>query len=330
MNLQQRILLLAQLGEYMKSSDEEWQLAKQTAGAANGWFTPTFVELACHNIVTAFLQKNILENFTEKYVLQQQTSKTIGLVMAGNIPLVGFHDMLCVFLSGHKALIKCSSKDDVLLPHLVKKMCEWNRAVTTFIAFADMLKNCDAYIATGSNNTSRYFEYYFAKYPHIIRKNRTSVAILNGNETAKALELLADDMHVYYGLGCRNVTKLFVPTQYDFLPLVNAMKKYVYFMEYNKYKNNYDYRLAILLLNNKYYMSSGATLLVEDEQLFSPIGQVNYSYYTSLTTLEKQLQNNNNIQCMAGKNHTAFGIAQTPAIHEFADGVDTMSFLTEL
>jgi hypothetical protein len=250
--------------------------------------------------------------------------------MAGNIPLVGFHDFLCVFLSGHLAFIKPSSKDDVLIKHLVNKMAEWNSEVNSLVQFAEMLKGCDAYIATGSNNTSRYFEYYFQKYPHIIRKNRTSVAVLNGNESNEELEHLADDVYQYFGLGCRNVTKLYVPKDYDFVPLLKAFKKYDHLIDIQKYKNNYDYNLAILLLNKRYYMTNGSILMVEDPSYFSPISQLHFEYYFDEKEIEKKLHDNEAIQCIVNDENTGFGKAQKPSIWAFADGIDTMKFLQTL
>ena len=188
--------------------------------------------------------------------------------MAGNIPLVGFHDLLCTFITGHYAVIKLSSKDVVLLTFLIEKMKEWTADADPYFSIQVMLKNCDAYIATGSNNSSTYFAYYFAKYPHIIRRNRTSVAILTGEETDEELEALADDVYQYFGLGCRNVTKIMVPRGYNFERLLERFRKYNYLFDYQKYKNNYDYNLAIHLLNHKYYMSNGSLLLAENQFSF--------------------------------------------------------------
>lgn len=250
--------------------------------------------------------------------------------MAGNIPMVGFHDLLCVFITGNIAVVKQSSKDQVLIKHLSEKLIEWDPQVSTLIKFEGMLKNCDAYIATGSNNSAGYFDYYFGKYPHIIRCNRTSVAILNGNESLEMLEKLADDVYQYFGLGCRNVTKLYVPKDYDFLPLINRFKKYDYLAENHKYKNNYDYNLAIQILNKKYYMSNESILLVEDVSIFSPISQLNYEFYEDPGVLEDSLKKRGDIQCIVGENYTPFGKAQQPAITDYADGEDTMKFLTQL
>lgn len=328
MDVQQRINLLIQLGYYILSNDERWREAKQKAEQANNWFTQEFIERATSTIANQFLQKEKLEDFAEKYGLETLNSqpKTVGLVMAGNIPLVGFHDLLCLFLAGHRVMIKTSSKDEVLIKHLTGQLAQQNPEVENQLLFADMLKGCDAYIATGSNNTSRYFEYYFGKYPHIIRKNRTSVAVLTGHESNTELEELADDIHLYFGLGCRNVTKLFVPHQYDFLPLLHAFNKWAHLANHHKYKNNYDYQLAIYLLNSQYYMTNGSVLLVEDAKLFSPISQINFEFYSNREELIQNLEQNNEVQCIAGSERTPFGQAQVPALTDYADGVDTMQF----
>jgi len=332
MNLQDRICLLVQLGEYTLSDDSQWQQVKKRASQENSWFIREFIELTMTNIGGSFLQKKILESWSENYKLPAINDKpeTIGIVMAGNIPLVGFHDWLCVFISGHKSLIKLSSKDQVLFKHLTDKMIEWNKEMKELVQFADMLKGCGAYIATGSNNSSRYFEYYFGKYPHIIRRNRTSIAILTGKETTQDLEKLADDVYQYFGLGCRNVTKIYVPLGYDFLSLLTVFKKYNYLADHHKYKNNYDYNLAVLILNKKYYMTNDSILLVEDSPLFSPISQLNYEFYSNKKDLVALLQTMNNIQCIIGKDFISFGQAQEPGITDYADGLDTLLFLTNL
>ena len=331
MNLQKRIELLQLLQKYLKENGEKWQFAKSKAAAHNGWFIPEFIDLAVKNICTGYLQKEKLEYWALHYHLDDNVGgKNIGIVMAGNIPLVGFHDFLCVFMSGHKQTIKLSSKDDILLKHLVEKLGEWEPEVEKNIQFADMLKGCDAYIATGSNNSGRYFEQYFSKYPNIIRRNRTAVAILNGDETTEELSNLSDDVHLYFGLGCRNVTQLFVPEGYDFVPLLNAFNKYRYFADHHKYKNNYDYQLSIALMNNIYYMTNGSTLLIENNAVFSAISQLNYSYYKNREDVPEILNRNEDIQCITGHTHIAFGQAQRPGLFDYADAVDTMQFLLTL
>jgi hypothetical protein len=332
MNLQERINLIGRLGEYMLSETEAWQEAKEKAVRENSWFIPEFVELAVKNIAESFLEKDALTNWANHYKLETLDTepKIVGIVMAGNIPLVGFHDLLCVFITGHIAHVKASSKDEVLIKHLVSVMASWNNKVNELISFSVMLKGCDAYIATGSNNTAGYFDYYFGKYPNIIRRNRTSVAILSGNETNKELDKLADDVYQYFGLGCRNITKLYVPEEYDFIPLLSAFKKYNYLADHHKYKNNYDYNLAIHLLNKKYYMSNESLLVVEDASFFSPISQLNYEYYKDVDQLIASLNGKEELQCIAGQNFTGFGQVQAPSLFDYADGIDTFQFLTNL
>jgi hypothetical protein len=193
-----------------------------------------------------------------------------------------------------------------------------------------MLKDCDAYIATGSDNSARYFDYYFGRYPSIIRKNRTSVAILNGHESEEELSLLADDVMQYFGLGCRNVTKLYVPVDYDFVPLLNALKKYRWMFDHHKYRNNYDYQLAIYLMNNIYYMTNDCIVLVESQQVFSPIGTLHYSYYNQESEIIKDLKRNDQVQAIVGHGQIPFGQAQLPGLMDYADGVDVMAFLLGL
>lgn len=332
MNLKERKDLFIRLGAYLADEDDSLQQVKHRAFRENNWFTSEFIDLAIKNIATQYLQPSQLDVLIRSYNIPEinPNPKRVGIVMAGNIPLVGFHDLLCVFLTGHIAVVKPSSKDETLMKHLINKLTEWDERTANFILVQEMLKGCDAYIATGSNNTSRYFEYYFRNYASIIRKNRTSVAILTGDENKEELEKLADDVHQYFGLGCRNVTKLFVPEGYDFIPLLEAFKKYNYFIDHNKYKNNYDYHLAAHIINNRFYMSSGSILVIEESSNFSPIAQLNYEYYKSAGDVHQKLQNDESIQCVVGRADVQFGAAQCPQICDFADGVDTMKFLLEL
>lgn len=331
MNLQKRIEILVRLQKYLLSEDEEWQIIKSKAAVHNGWFIPEFIDLATKNICSAYLEKEKLEAWTNHYHLDDNIGgKNIGIVMAGNIPMVGFNDMLCVFISGHKQTIKLSSKDDMLLKHVVTKMIEWEPEIAELILFSELLKGCDAYIATGSNNSARYFEQYFSKYPNIIRRNRTSVAVLSGTETEDELNNLSDDVHQYFGLGCRNVTKLYVPEGYDFVPLLQAFDKYRFFADHHKFKNNYDYQLSIALLNKVYYMTNGSALLMENDAIFTAIAVLNYSFYSNEAKLLTDLKSMEDIQCICGHNGTKFGKAQTPTLMDYADGVDTMQFLLSI
>ncbi|HZH36196.1 MAG TPA: acyl-CoA reductase [Flavisolibacter sp.] len=332
MNLQERKEILRQLGAYLLTDDPEWQVTKERAVTENAWFIPEFVELAARNIANQFLTAESLRQLIDRYRIPAENSspKKVGIVMAGNIPMVGFHDLLCTFITGHKAMIKLSSKDTVLIKFFIKKLIEWNPGAADYLVVSEMLKGCDAYIATGSNNSSAYFTYYFSKYPHIIRQNRTSVAILTGNESTEELESLADDVYQFFGLGCRNVTKLFVPEGYDFQPLLQIFSKYNHLADHHKYKNNYDYNLAILLLNKRYFMSNESLLLVEDPSHFSRIGQLHYEFYKNIDDVRAGLLDNQIIQCVVSTEDVHFGRAQYPAICDYADGVDTIDFLLNL
>ena len=332
MELKARIEVLLRLGRYMESDDTAWRQAWQRAYSDNMWFTTEFTRQAVKNIASRFLQPEPLGTLAKRYLIPQKTEepKRIGIVMAGNIPLVGFHDLMCVFLSGHYAVFKPSSKDQALILHLTTKMKEWQPLAGPYLVSGEYLKDCDAYIATGSDNTARHFEYYFRGRPSIIRKNRTSVALLTGDESRDELERLADDVFQYFGLGCRNVTKLFVPKGYNFVPLLDAFRKYEHLMDFQKYKNNYDYNLAVQLLNNKYYMTNGSVLLTENESPFSPISQLHYEFYGDADAIKESLRNHPAVQCVVGREYTPFGNAQCPAITDFADGVDTMEFLKNL
>jgi len=331
MNLQNRMDIFSQLGKFLMEGDKQWHEVKQKASAKNPWFTPEFIDYAVHRIVTQYLDPQKLQEWTAHYHLDEPAKlSSVGIVMAGNIPLVGFNDFLCVLMSGHRALVKLSAKDDTLLPFLAEKLVEIEPAISEKIQFAENLKNCDAYIATGGSQSARYFEKYFAAYPHIIRKNRTSVAVLDGTETTADLEKLADDIHLYFGLGCRNVTKIFVPKGYDFIPLLEAFNRYLYMRDHYKYANNYDYQLSILLLNNRYYMTNGSTLLTEQENIFSPISVLHYEYYDKKEELLLHLSKQTDIQCIAGKSFLPFGTTQQPGLFTYADGVDTMQFLLTL
>ncbi len=333
MNLPQRISLLEKLGIYMRSQDSEWLEAKKRASLENGWFIPPFIENAIEQIAEHWLQRKALEEWAtgENIGLENRTPKKIGLVLAGNIPLVGFHDWLSVVISGHHSLIKTSSKDRILIEHLVGKMIQWEPSLQNEMNFADRLTGCDGYIATGSNNSSRYFEYYFSKYPHLIRKNKTSAALLTGTETKEELEKLAEDVHLYFGLGCRNVTKIYVPAQYDFIPLLEAFKKFSWLSDNHKFKNNYDYNLALYILNKQFYMTNGTILLIEDTSLFAPVSQLNYEFYSDKNTLLSSLANHPDLQCLVGNDERLipFGNSQIPALTDYADGSNTLAFLNK-
>jgi len=351
MNLVQRINLLGELGDYCSSETPGWISAQQRAHAENRWFTPEFIQLAIRQITAEYLQKDKLKQWADNYSLppDNPSPKTVGLTMAGNIPLVGFHDFLSVFIAGHRQWVKPSSRDNVLIRHLIAQLEKYDPEVTSLVTFPERLTGADAYIATGSNNSARYFDYYFGKYPHIIRRNRTSVAILTGEESHEDLDRLADDVYQYFGLGCRNVTKLYVPENYDFLSLLEAFRRYNYLADLYKYKHNYDYQLTILLLNKKYYMTNESILLVEADSPFSPISVLHYEYYRPGEDHLPFLVGHQDIQCVVGHGQhlvgtastpdtpsgaltslVQFGQAQHPSLTDYADGVDTLQFLSSL
>lgn len=329
--IQTRIDHLLTLGHYLKNGSEELSKAKELAERNNGWFTQAFIEQALSVIRNEYLNEEKLRVFSSTFspADEHHRMKNVGVVMAGNIPLVGFHDLLCVYLSGHLAHIKLSSKDDVLMKHIAVQLQEIDGRPEC-IQFKQMLREADAYIATGSNQSASIFKQYFSKFPNIIRKSKTSVAILDGKESMYELENLADDVYMYFGLGCRNVTKIYVPPSYDFVPLLNAFRKYDELQHHNKYRNNFDYQLALYILNNQAYMSNDSLLLIEHPSLFSPVSVLHFEFYNDLITLKDQLRSHTEIQAVISKEDIPFGQAQRPTISDFADGINTVEFLNSL
>lgn len=339
---EERIRLMVRLGHYFTENPLEWQAVKEMANRQNAWFTEAYIDHALKQITREFLEEEQLRSWLDFYkpLLAEHSGDAplVGLVMAGNIPLVGFHDFLCVYLSGCRLRIKLSSKDTVLWTHILNLLGSWSEDFVKYIGTADVLKGCDAYIATGSNNSARYFEYYFQKYPHIIRRNRTSVAVLDGLESEAELAALADDVGIYFGLGCRNVTQLYVPEGYNFEKLLPAFNAYEQHLDHNKYKNNYDFQLAIFLLNKVSYMSNGSLLLVPSETPFAAISVLHYAFYKDKPALLDQLAADDRIQCITTKGTSEvsssmirpFGANQQPGLFDYADGIDTMAFLLSL
>ncbi|HNP20053.1 MAG TPA: acyl-CoA reductase [Fulvivirga sp.] len=338
MNLQKRIESFKNLGSILSNlSSTELENLALDAQNNNTWFTPTSVKLAIEGI-GKFLDKTVLENWCAKYHLPDSPKevKIIGVVMAGNIPLVGFHDLLCVLISGYRIKIKLSSQDAPLMKYVCKTLSGIDPYFSDCIEISDQLKDVDAIIATGSDNTSRYFEFYFAKYPHIIRKNRTSIAILSGDEMQEDLYALGKDIFTFYGLGCRNVSKLYVPKNYKFDKFFEAIEEYSPITQHHKYSNNYDYNKSIYLINGVKHLDNGFLMVTEREELVSPISVLYFEYYNSEEELGAMLKTNTEkIQCIVSKegnweNSFAFGLAQSPSINDYADNVDTMAFLKEL
>ena len=330
MNIQARINHFFTLGEtYLAPENPVFQEVKWKANNQNSWFLPEFIDESVNQIRTQFLQKEALTEWASLYpsLSNSLTGKKVGIVMAGNIPMVGFHDLLSTLLAGHTAVVKLSSKDTVLMEYLIHSLQAIDPDYNELIIQQEQLKNCDAYIATGSNNTGLFFEQYFGKYPNIIRKNKTSIAILKGDETEKELSLLADDMMLYFGMGCRNVTQVWVPKSYDFIPLLAALKKYTYLSDLHKFKHNYDYQLALLLMNRQFFMDAGGILMSENASPFAAISQIHYQYYDESS---QPIINKTEVQCVVGKEHLPFGSLQKPTLGQYADGVDTLSFLVSL
>tara|TARA_B100000949_G_scaffold39525_1_gene33503 strand:- start:25323 stop:26363 length:1041 start_codon:yes stop_codon:yes gene_type:complete len=304
------------------------------AGHHNGWFTEDNILFSLQQWGDLLTEKNIKDWLDNYSFSHDGSSKTVGIVMAGNIPLVGFHDFISVLLSGNKVLAKLSSNDKVLLPYLSKYLMGQQPSLSDKIEFVDeKLDNFDAVIATGSNNTSRYFEYYFGKKPNIIRKNRNSVAVLTGNESEEELKALGEDIFRYYGLGCRNVSKIYVPKGYEFDTLFNALFHYKDIIHQHKYANNYDYNKAVYLMSEFKILDNGFLILKEDEALTSPISALFYSYYDDESTLREKLQHmEEQIQCVVSikESDINFGDTQKPSLSDYADGIDTMEFLLKL
>jgi hypothetical protein len=330
MNLQARIKGFVTLGQQLSDTNNALLIeAKSAAYQQNAWFLPEFIDQAIEQIREQFLQQTALEEWTAAYpsIADQSTHLKVGIVMAGNIPLVGFHDLLSTLIAGHTAVVKRSSKDQVLMDFIIASLIKINPAFEAQILVQEQLKNCDAYIATGGNTAGNYFEYYFGKFPHIIRKNKTSIAILDGTETLAELDDLADDCMLYYGMGCRNVTQVWVPEGYDFIPFLNALKKYNYLQDQHKYKHNYDYQLALLMMRKQLYMDSGGVLMSENPSPFAAISQIHYQQYPLGTS---PTFNMDEIQCVVGKNQLPFGSLQKPLLAQYADGVDSLAFLSSL
>jgi hypothetical protein len=349
MNLQERIRAFADLGQFFKQyineqaknepQFDEWQnsldVAIQKSNAANAWFTTENIIFALSNWADALTLME-LQKWLEAYNIKEIKPKRVAVIMAGNIPLVGFHDFLTVLICGHSVVVKQSSNDQFILPVIVELLASFqpefkkNISITT-----DKLTNFDAVIATGSNNTARYFEYYFRNKPAIIRKNRNSIAILQGNETPEELDLLSKDIFRYFGLGCRNVSKLFVPENYNFDPFFNAIFKWNSIINHHKYANNYDYNKAVYLMSEFNILDNGFFMLKEDSNYASPISVAFYEYYNNLEELLLKLTSEGDqIQCVVSGASTGIGIpfgsTQQPKLWDYADNVDSVDFLLKI
>ena len=301
----------------------------------NGWFTEENVQQAVDTWAETLSEESV-EKWVKVYDFSKTKTKTVGIVTAGNIPLVGFHDFISVLMAGHKVLVKQSSNDQHLLPILADYLIRIEPRFKDKILFTEgRLNDFDAVIATGSNNTSRYFEHYFGEHPNIIRMSRNGVAIIQGDETQEQLAGLGEDIFRYFGLGCRSVSKIFVPKDYDFDKLFKAIFNQKNIIEYRKYKNNYDYNKTIYLMSQIKLIENGFLLLKEETSYASPIATLFYEYYDSLPILKQRLDaDKEQIQCVVSnkltKESIPFGETQKPMLWEYADGVDTMEFLLDL
>jgi hypothetical protein len=339
MKLLERIDALVQLGASLHDLGEaSLEEAIQRTFSNNPWLTPENCRQSLEAIRDTFLRKTSLQEWVAQYSIEDEPpARKIGLVMAGNIPLVGFHDVLSVFVSGHTAQIKLSDKDPFLLPFLLEKLNTIDPRTRVFFQITDRLTDFDGVIATGSNNSSRYFESYFGRYPNIIRKNRNAVAILNGKEKDEELKALCRDIFDYFGLGCRSVAKLYVPEDYDFSRLLAISEEFEELSMHNKFRNNFEYNLTLLLLNRIPHQASKSLLIREDPSLLSRIGMVHYSRYSAKEELLRELRSREEeIQCIVSAESlddlptVVPGNAQKPSLSDYADGVDTLQFLTGL
>jgi len=352
MSLEKRINAFVELGSFLTQFSSKHQVVKlkklnnqffsdfdilmNNQKPFNGWFTPDNVAFAVES-VAKMLKKEDLNQWLSNYTIHDHTKpKRVGVVMAGNIPLVGFHDFLTVLITGNVLVAKTSKEDNLLIKKIAEILIAIEPDFKNNIVFTDKLENFDAVIATGSNNTARYFEYYFGKYPNIIRKNRNSVAVLTGNETATDMVNLGKDIFQYFGLGCRNVSKLYVPKNYSFnLFFESILTDYQDVVNNNKYANNYDYNKAVYLLGNNQLLDNNFVLLKESESLSSPVAVIHYEYYNSLNEVTTLLENKKEeIQCVVTEanipNTFKLGHAQQPTLWNYADGVDTVEFLLGL
>ena len=330
----ERLDALAKLGTTLAKLDsEERNAVFEKATLRNPWFTHENLERALAG-VCRYLERDALNQWAAQYPLDKTPQKKVGVVMAGNIPMVGFHDMLCVLVAGHILHGKLSQKDEVLLPFVAEKLSEIEPRFAERIHWTERLKEVDAYIATGSNNSARYFEHYFADYPHLIRKNRTAWAVLSGEETDEELLRLGEDVFTYFGLGCRNVSRLWLPEGYDMKHLLDVWQAFEHLCNHNKYLNNYEYQRGIRLMNQRPIYDSGFLVLEESEGVTAPTGMLFYGYYKQPDEIHQAIEAaDEDIQCVVSKTGdfrrgVRFGEAQKPKLSDYADGVDTMDFLT--
>lgn len=333
MNREDRIKALAQTGQIMQEASAARENAIQQAGRDNPWFIPEHCLLAISNLTRHLLEESALQQWASTYPPIQHVRR-VGVVAAGNIPLVGFHDMLCILVSGHHLQLKLSEKDSALISFVLNTIKEVSEELFEQVTVTGRLQDFEAVIATGSNNTARYFTYYFGKYPHIIRHNRTSLAVLTGKETPEELRGLGHDIFDFFGLGCRNVSHLLVPEGYDLKVLLQALEDFADIALHHKYRHNFDYQRTIYLMNRIPYLPADHINIIESRELHSPVACLHYHYYRSEGEVRDYLeQNKDYIQCVVGNAAGAnipFGKSQELGLYDYADHIDTMQFLASL
>lgn len=333
MNVTQRIDTFSALGNYILSNPTELQEIVHKSYLYNTWFTPENTNNALQNIATEFLNKEKLEAWLSNYILDNtsNTEKTIAMVAAGNIPMVAFHDILCVLISGNQLQLKLSEKDKYLLPFLLDKLTTINNTFKDKISIQEKLENFDAIIATGSNNTAKHFEFYFGKYKNIIRKNRNSMAILNGDESLQEIENLGHDIFDYFGLGCRNVSKIFAPKGFNLLRLKEGFAKHQQVMQHTQYMNNLDYQRTLYLMNQIPLLDIDFINIVDNPSLTSPISCLHVEHYDSIDEVHNYIiEQKDNLQCIIGKDFMPFGKSQQPTLSDYADNIDTLKFILSI
>ena len=346
-DFKERLIAFSELGTLFKENVDkkenkkfpEWDTVLEKtlieSHSYNSWFTIDNLKLSLKNWSNS-LQENIISDWLSKYNIEDKSSKKIAIIMAGNIPAVGFHDLLCSLLLNFDCIVKLSSEDKLLIPFIVKFLESRNEKLKNKVTFeSDKLKDFDGVIATGNNNSHRYFDYYFSKYPNLLRKTRHSIAVLDGKESDKDLSDLSNDIFNYFGLGCRSVSKVFIPYGYDLDLLFNAFFRHKEVVNHNKYVNNFDYNKAVYLMSKEKFIENGFIILKEESKLGSPIGCLFYEFYNDKKEITKLINNNSDsIQCVVSNinfnTNIKFGQTQCPNINDYADNNDTIKFLLKI
>ena len=346
-NFKERLIAFSELGTLFKENVDkkenkkfpEWDTVLEKtlieSHSYNSWFTIDNLKLSLKNWSNS-LQENIISDWLSKYNIEDKSSKKIAIIMAGNIPAVGFHDLLCSLLLNFNCIVKLSSEDKLLIPFIVKFLESRNEKLKNKVTFeSEKLKDFDGVIATGNNNSHRYFDYYFSKYPNLLRKTRHSIAVLDGKESDNDLSELSNDIFNYFGLGCRSVSKVFIPYGYDLDLLFNAFFRHKEVVNHNKYVNNFDYNKAVYLMSKEKFIENGFIILKEESKLGSPIGCLFYEFYNDKKEITKLINNNSDsIQCVVSNinfnTNIKFGQTQCPNISDYADNNDTIKFLLKI